>query len=103
MGNFKCVKCNKDLNLGLVLFTEPEIYPDNIKYLHCSDCGKTYLFDFSNVDLQEVDYTVEGISDDILESLDKAFDNLPNFEFEEESNDKKESCKDCNGTCNCNH
>lgn len=103
MEKFKCVKCNKDLNLGLILFTEPEIYPENFRYLHCSDCGKTYLFDFSKVDLQEVDYAVEGISNDILESLDKVFDNLPSFEFEEKSSDDKKTCENCNGTCNCNH
>lgn len=107
MKTLKCAKCNKDLNLGLVLLSKPEIYPDNFRYLHCNDCGKTYLINFDSVDIQEVDYSTENIGEDILSSLDKVFDKaldtLHSFEPEQESNNVKSTCQDCNGSCGCKH
>lgn len=96
MKTYKCLSCNKDMTIGLVMLSKSSIYPDNIRYMHCSECGRSHLLDLETGKMSDIDFSIEGIEADIILGLNDC------IKVTYQEKEKKHTC-DCDNTCKeCN-
>ena len=102
MKKYNCFGCQKDLSEGFLIITRSNIYPEHIRYIHCTSCGKSHLLDLETGELSSIEYS-EDIEDDIIQGLNGCI----NYDFKDEETEHLDHVCSCNdtpcGNCTCKH